>query len=91
MLTNASYRTVLMRVFLCTSCGPPYMIHSIGIDRSITEAKEIAKSYKINFIDFSKDSFFTSKPKLFADYRHLNEKGFELFLDVVLEKINLFK
>ena len=63
----------------------------IGIDKSIIEAKEIAKEYNINFIDYSRDSFFTTKPELFADYRHLNERGVQLFSDVVLEKVHLFK
>lgn len=75
---------------LCIVC-PPYMIHSIGIDRSIIEAQKIAKENNIDFIDFSKDSFFTSKRELFADYRHLNEKGAELFSDVLIEKVHLFK
>jgi hypothetical protein len=66
---------------------PPYMIHAIGTDHSITAAKEIAKQYNINFFDYSRDSTFTNKLELFADFRHLNETGVEVFSNEVIEKI----
>jgi lysophospholipase L1-like esterase len=65
------------------------MIHAIGTDRSIIAAKEIAQQYKINFFDYSRDSFFINKPELFADFRHLNETGVELFSNEVIEKIKI--
>lgn len=66
---------------------PPYLIHAIGVDSSITEAKKIAESYKINFLDYSRDSFFVNKPDLFADYRHLNVEGVKVFSDILLPQI----
>ena len=38
-------------------------------------------------MDFSKDTFFTSKPHLFYDYRHLNNDGVEIFSKQVLNDI----
>lgn len=67
---------------------PPYMINPIGTDHSITEAKEIALQYNIKFLDYSRDTFFTSKPQLFADFRHLNVNGVELFSNNVIDKLD---
>ena len=68
---------------------PPYLINAIGIDHSIIEAKTIAKQFNIDFLDYSRDTFYTNKPTLFADYRHLNEKGVLLFSNNVIEKIKM--
>ncbi len=65
----------------------PYIINSIGKDLSIIKAIAIAKEYNIDFFDYSRDTFYTTKPELFADYRHLNEKGVEIFSNTVAEKI----
>lgn len=70
---------------------PPYMINPIGIDHSIAEAKEIAQQYNIKFLDYSRDTFFTNKPNLFADFRHLNVAGVELFSNSVIEKLQSIK
>lgn len=67
---------------------PPYMIHSIGTDQSIIIAKNIAKEYRINFFDYSRDNFFINKPELFADFRHLNKTGAELFCNMIVDQIN---
>jgi hypothetical protein len=66
---------------------PPYMINSVGTDASIIAAKKIAKDYHIDFLDYSRDSFYIDKPRLFADFRHLNENGVELFNKEIIEKI----
>ena len=66
---------------------PPYMINSIGNDLSIIEGKKLAQEFHINFLDYSRDTFFTKRMELFADYRHLNEKGVELFSNKVIENI----
>ena len=68
---------------------PPYCIDAKGIDHSITTAKEIAQQYGIHFFDYSRDSFYTSKPQWFADYRHLNPVGVEVFCNKVIDKIQL--
>lgn len=70
---------------------PPYMINPIGIDHSIAEAKEIAQQNNIKFLDYSRDTFFTNKPNLFADFRHLNITGVELFSNSVIEKLQSIK
>jgi len=67
---------------------PPYLVNSIGTDASTSVAKKIASAYQVNFFDHSADSFYTSQPALFADFRHLNEKGAELFTEAVAEKIS---
>jgi hypothetical protein len=67
---------------------PPYMVNSTGIDPSIIKAKKIAQDYKINFFDYTRDSFYINKPRLFADFRHLNDKGVELLSNDVVEKIS---
>ena len=70
---------------------PPYLINSTGVDKSIIKAKEIAGENNINFLDYSQDRFYISQPQLFADYRHLNEKGVALFSESVIEKTNGLK
>ncbi|MEP7108474.1 MAG: hypothetical protein ABI760_10840 [Ferruginibacter sp.] len=67
---------------------PPYMINAIGVDYSITTAKKIAQEYNISFFDYSRDTSFINKPLLFADFRHLNEKGVELLANTVIVQIN---
>lgn len=67
---------------------PPYMINSTGIDRSITEGKRIAQEYHVNFFDYTTDSFYLARPELFADFRHLNEKGVEIFSRSVIKNIS---
>lgn len=67
---------------------PPYMINQIGIPPSIIAAKKIAQQYNIDFFDYSKDEFYTTKPQLFADYRHLNPQGVKIFSNAIIEKIN---
>jgi hypothetical protein len=66
---------------------PPYLVNAIGNDPSIETAKKIAAEYKIDFIDYSRDSFYRSQPQLFADFRHLNGKGADLFSEQVAEII----
>ncbi len=66
---------------------PPYMIHAIGIDSSITVGKIISAQHNIPFIDYSRDTFYTNKPQLFADYRHLNTDGVGYFTKTVLDTI----
>ena len=67
---------------------PPYNIEAVGIDPSITVGKEIAAQKNIPFFDFTKDSSYTGKPELFADYRHLNYKGVPLITMEVVKKIS---
>lgn len=68
---------------------PPYMIQATGIDRSITEAKKIAQQMQVPFLDYSRDSFYNRRPHLFADYRHLNEKGVAIFSKNIAQQILL--
>ena len=66
---------------------PPYLLNSTGTDLSLIEGKRIAHEYNINFLDYSRDTFFTKRIELYADFRHLNEKGANLFSHMVAEKI----
>jgi len=68
---------------------PPYLINSIGTDLSLNTGKKIAQEYGINFLDYSRDGFFSKKPELFADYRHLNERGVEVFSNMVAARIDI--
>lgn len=62
---------------------PPYLINAIGTDASIETAKNIAKEFGINFLDHSRDIFYSQQPDLFADFRHLNEKGSKKFTEQI--------
>lgn len=66
----------------------PYLINSIGTDASIIEAKKIAAENHIKFLDYSRDTFFSNRPRLFEDYRHLNETGVEIFCNMIIYRIN---
>jgi len=68
---------------------PPFMINAIGMDNSIITAKKVAINFNIPFFDFSRDPFYTNKPKLFYDFRHLNDKGVALFDKQVMDSIKL--
>lgn len=68
---------------------PPFMINAIGMDNSIITAKRVANNFNIPFFDFSRDTFYTTKPKLFYDFRHLNNKGVALFDKQVIDSIQL--
>ncbi len=67
---------------------PPYLINSIGTDASIIEAKKIAKENYIEFLDYSRDTFFSNRPRLFEDFRHLNETGVEIFCNILIKKLS---
>jgi hypothetical protein len=66
---------------------PPYLINSIGTDASIIEAKKIAAQSGIEFYDYSRDKYFSANPQLFADFRHLNESGVEIFCNILIKKL----
>lgn len=67
---------------------PPYLINAVGNDLSTETAKKIASEYNINFIDYSRDSFYIHQPLLFADFRHLNGKGADIFTEQVAAAID---
>lgn len=66
---------------------PPYLIDAKGTDLSIITAKKISADFKIQFLDYSRDSFYTARPQLFADYRHLNKNGVGMFSLSVIDKM----
>ena len=70
---------------------PPYIIESTGRDTSIKIAMQFAAEKGIPFFDNSIDSFYISKPYLFADYRHLNDKGVEIYTKDLAVKIAALK
>lgn len=77
---------VINKIPLYIIC-PPYNIEAVGIDHSITIAKEIAAQKNIPFFDFTNDLKYIGNPELFADYRHLNYKGVPLITNEVVKKI----
>ena len=77
---------VIAKIPLYIIC-PPYNIEAIGIDHSITVAKDIASKKNITFFDFTNDLNYKEKPELFADYRHLNYKGVPIITNDIVKKI----
>lgn len=57
----------------------PYYMKTTGTDYSLATTKAIAAEKKVSFIDYSKDSFYYSRPDLFDDTVHVNRKGAEIF------------
>jgi hypothetical protein len=51
---------------------------------------KILNKYKVDFFDFTDDSFFFNKNYLFANRTHLNGKGAEIFSKLISEKIHKF-
>jgi len=74
------------KVELYLAC-PPYKVNSIGMDRSLSEGKKIAQEYQITFFDYSRDTSFTNNTELFADFRHLNNRGADIISTDIIEKI----
>ena len=74
------------KITLYIVCSP-YFMKSTHQDYSIHLAKEIAKKYKVKLFDYSQDSAFLNSPKLFADPRHLNKEGANLFSNSLIDSI----
>lgn len=68
---------------------PPYMIDANGVDKSIVEGKRIAAEHNIEFFDYSNDTFYTKQPKLFYDYKHLNDNGVSIFSQKIADRIRM--
>ena len=76
------------KIELLLVCAPyNYMVS----DSSITLAKEISVKKNIPFFDYSRDTFYINKPYLYSDFRHLNDKGAEIFTKDVVERIAALK
>ena len=67
-------------------CSPYYNKFNQPI-YSIALAKKIALKNSIPFLDYSSDSFFTSKPNLFSDKIHLNDEGARIFSNMLVDQI----
>jgi len=78
---------VQANVALYIVCSP-YYIKSDQVDYSIVLGQNIAESYGIKFIDYSKDTIFTNNSALFADIGHLNDNGAEVFSNILIDQIN---
>ncbi len=65
----------------------PYFYNSIGIDTSMSIAKNIASQKNIVFFDFSKDQFFLNRSNLFDDTVHVNVTGSKIFSNKVIDSI----
>lgn len=73
-----------IQLYLVTS---PYYMKTIGVDYSIEETQKIAAAEKIPFIDYSKDTFYYSKPQLFDDTVHLNFDGSKMFSALIASEL----
>jgi len=65
--------------------SPIFMLHAD--EEEISIAKKLCKERNVDFLDFSKDNFFLSRPDFFQDITHLNHKGAITFTNQVLTKI----
>lgn len=79
---------IVRKVKVVVVC-PPYMIDANGVDKSIIEGKRIAFNYNIEFFDYSNDTFYTKQPKLFYDYKHLNNNGVTIFSKKIADRIRM--
>lgn len=73
-----------IKLFIVVS---PFFIRPNYENNNISLAKKITNKYKINFIDFSKDTAFLNHPELFADIGHLNNNGANKFSNILLDSI----
>jgi hypothetical protein len=65
----------------------PYIVKMSAKDQSLLKAEAIAKQKNIPYWDYSTDTFFTNRPYLFADFKHLNNKGVSIFTKLIADKI----
>lgn len=65
----------------------PYFQRSVSSDTSMTLGKSIAKKYGVPFFDYSRDETLISRPELFSDFLHLNDKGARVFSAMVIDRI----
>jgi hypothetical protein len=65
----------------------PYIVHMPITDASLAMAKQIAVQKNIPYWDYSTDTFFTTQPTLFADFKHLNAKGVDLFTKMITDRL----
>jgi lysophospholipase L1-like esterase len=49
--------------------------------------KSIAVKYGVPFFDYSHDETLISRPELFSDFLHLNDKGARIFSEMVIDRI----
>jgi hypothetical protein len=73
-----------IKLYLISS---PYFYTSIHPDPYIIKGKEIAKKYGIVFFDYSQDSTFMKDGSLFFNVTHLNDKGAQVFSELVTDRI----
>lgn len=66
--------------------SPNYYIMDYA-DKSNLIAKEMARKYKVSFLDYSADSLFLSNASYFADNMHLNDKGAIVFSNILVDQI----
>ncbi len=65
----------------------PYIVHMPNTDASLAIAKQIATQKNIPYWDYSTDTFFTTQPTLFADFKHLNAKGVDVFTKMITDRM----
>lgn len=65
----------------------PYYDRLNQEDRSVAIAREIAGKYGTTFWDFTTETEFVGKPKLFDDKAHLNDKGAKAYSLFIANKL----
>ncbi len=70
-----------------------YVVYSplyqkIARNQEAEVCKQICTEERIQFWDFSRDSYFLSRQNLFYDVNHLNHTGAKIFSSIIADKIN---
>lgn len=66
---------------------PPYIITEAAKDKSIKLAKKIAEENRIDFFDYSNHGNYVERADYFADFKHLNNSGSQIFSKEVAKNI----
>lgn len=66
----------------------PYYVDAQNEEYSIRLAKELAKKYNVDFLDFSQDPQLSKNMVLFSDPNHLNDSGARIYTNMVIDSIS---
>jgi hypothetical protein len=66
----------------------PYYLDAQNEEYSIRLAKELARKYNVDFLDFSMDPLLSKNKNLFSDPSHLNDQGARIYTGMVIDSIS---
>lgn len=66
----------------------PYYLDAQNEEYSIRLAKELAKKYNVDFLDFSQDPLLSKNKHFFSDPSHLNDQGARIYTGMVIDSIS---